>query len=273
MHVTYGRETFYLLDLSMCPEQHLLQLPSSEGGVRISFLEAFTMTRKFKTFALAAAAVASLVAMTGCSSGTSTTSSGTSTASAANTGVKPAGNDQPAASVDPYQYLTKVPSFTVSSKTVGDNAALPKPQWSGVFKVPGGQDISPQLTWTGFPAQTKSFVVSMYDPQAPTGSGFWHWVVADIPAGTTSLPEGAGIPDSKALGAGAFQLAGDAGAARYIGAAPPAGSGVHNYYITVTALDVDKSGITPTASPALLGFTIGGHTIARATLILPTPAG
>jgi len=228
------------------------------------------MTRKFVTFTLAAAVVASLGAITGCSSGNSGDSAATSTTGHA---VTPVGNDQSTPNgPSPYRYLPKVPSFTVTSQTVHDGSPLPTPQLSGVLKVPGGQDISPQLSWSGFPAQTKSFVVSMYDPQAPTGSGFWHWIVADIPAGTTALPEGAGVPDSKTLGAGAFQLPDDAGAARYIGGAPPAGSGVHNYYLTVTALDVDKSGVTTTSSGALLGFTIGGHTIARATMILPTQA-
>jgi Raf kinase inhibitor-like YbhB/YbcL family protein len=138
--------------------------------------------------------------------------------------------------------------------------------------VPGGQDISPQLSWSGFPAGTESFVVSMYDPQAPTGSGFWHWVVADIPAGATSLAAGAGVPGAAHFPGAAFQLAGDAGAHRYVGGAPPAGSGVHEYYLTVTALSVAKTGLDQNASAAYLGFTIAGHTLARATLICPTPA-
>jgi len=174
---------------------------------------------------------------------------------------------------NPDEYLPKVPSFKLTSQTVRNRHPLPTAQLSGIFGVPGGKDVSPQLSWSGFPARTKSFVVSMYDPQAPTGSGFWHWVVADIPATTTSLPENAGTSGSTALPAGAFQLAGDAGAFRYIGGAPPKGSGVHDYYLTVTALDVAASGVGPTASGALLGFTIGGRTIARATLICPTAAG
>jgi Raf kinase inhibitor-like YbhB/YbcL family protein len=112
----------------------------------------------------------------------------------------------------------------------------------------------------------------MYDPQAPTGSGFWHWVVADIPADTTSLPAGAGAADGARLPGGAFQLGGDAGAAQYVGAAPPASSGVHEYYITVTALSVPKTGLGENASAAYLGFTIAGQALARATLICPTPA-
>ena len=164
----------------------------------------------------------------------------------------------------------KVPSFRVVSTTVRNGHPLPTAQLSGIFGVPGGKDISPELSWSGFPKRTKSFVVSMYDPEAPTGSGFWHWIVEDIPARTTSLPENAGALKSTTLPAGAIQLDGDAGVARYIGGAPPAGSGVHDYYITVTALDESSTGLGATTSGALLGFEIDSHTIARATLICPT---
>jgi Raf kinase inhibitor-like YbhB/YbcL family protein len=174
---------------------------------------------------------------------------------------------------NPYAYLPKVPSFKVVSTTVKNGRPLPVAQLSGIFGVPGGKDISPELSWSGFPAQTKSFVVSMYDPEAPTGSGFWHWIVQDVPVTTTSLLANAGALNSTALPAGAIQLDGDAGMPRYIGGAPPAGSGVHDYYITITALDVASTGLGATASGALLGFTIDGHTIARATLVCPTSAG
>jgi len=139
--------------------------------------------------------------------------------------------------------------------------------------APGGLDASPQLSWSGFPAETRSFLVTMYDPQAPTGSGSWHWAVADIPASTTSLAEGAGAPDGAHLPRGAFQLRGDAGMARYIGGAPPAGSGRHDYIITVSALDADTTGIGPDASVAFWFSNIAGHTIARATLVCPTEPG
>jgi Raf kinase inhibitor-like YbhB/YbcL family protein len=173
----------------------------------------------------------------------------------------------------PYRYLPDVPSFQLTSETVTDGSPLPLAQWSKLFGVSGGEDVSPQLSWSGFPSETRSFVVSMYDPQAPTGSGFWHWVVADIPGSVTSLPAGAGAADASQLPAGAFQLAGDAGAYQYIGAAPPPNSGAHNYHITVTALDVDKSGLDRGASAAYLGFAIGPHTIARAFIVCPTAAG
>ncbi len=110
----------------------------------------------------------------------------------------------------------------------------------------------------------------MYDPEAPTGSGIW--VVTDVPVTATSLPEGAGTVGSTLLPAGAFQLNADAGTPRYIGGAPPVGSGTHDYYITVTALNEASTGLNSATSPALLGFTIDSHTIARATIICPTSA-
>jgi len=171
---------------------------------------------------------------------------------------------------NPYEFLPKVPSFTVVSTTVRNGHPLPLAQLSGIFGVPGGKDISPELSWSGFPKTAKSFVVSMYDPEAPTGSGFWHWIVEDIPATATSLPENAGALGSTTLPAGAVQLDGDAGMARYIGGAPPAGSGTHDYYITVTALDEPSTGLGATTSGALLGFEIDSHTIARATIVCPT---
>jgi Raf kinase inhibitor-like YbhB/YbcL family protein len=194
------------------------------------------------------------------------------TAAAASSTPAPAGDhghgyrDRP----NPYEFLPKVPSFTVVSTTVRNGHPLPVAQVSGIFGVPGGKDISPELSWSGFPKQTKSFVVSMYDPEAPTGSGFWHWIVEDIPATATSLPEGAGALDSTTLPTGAIQLDGDAGTPRYVGGAPPAGSGVHDYYITITALNEPNTGLGATTSGALLGFEIDSHTIARATVICPT---
>jgi Raf kinase inhibitor-like YbhB/YbcL family protein len=171
---------------------------------------------------------------------------------------------------DPYEFLPRVPSFRVTSTTVRNGHELPTAQLSGIFGVPGGKDISPELSWSGFPRATKSFVVSMYDPEAPTGSGFTHWTVEDIPGTTTSLPQNAGALDSTTLPAGTIQLDGDAGMPRYIGGAPPAGSGLHYYYITVTALNESSTGLGATTSAALLNFEIDSHTIARATIVCPT---
>ncbi len=166
----------------------------------------------------------------------------------------------------PYEFLPEVPSFTVTSTDIADGQRMSLPQVSGVFGA-GGEDISPQLSWAGFPAETKSFAVTCFDPDAPTGSGFWHWAVADIPVEVTELPTGAGSPDSPHLPRAAVTLRGDAGAARYIGAAPPAGHGPHRYVFAVHAADVETLGIGADATPAFLGFNLLSHTLARAVVI------
>lgn len=167
---------------------------------------------------------------------------------------------------DPFARLPEAATFTVTSTTVTDGAAFSAEQMSGIFGVPGGKDVSPQLSWTGAPAGTKSYAVTVYDPDAPTGSGFWHWAVADIPATVTELPEGAGDETGSGLPAGAFQLPNDARAARFIGAAPPAGHGPHRYFIVVHALDVESIGVPAEATPAYLGFTMASHILGRAVL-------
>lgn len=165
---------------------------------------------------------------------------------------------------NPFARLPEAASFSVTSTTVGDGDAWPAEQLAS--GVPGGRDVSPQLSWSGAPEGTKSYAVTIYDPDAPTGSGFWHWAVADIPATVTELPEGAGDDTGSGLPEGAFQLPNDARVARYIGAAPPAGHGPHRYFIVVHALDVASIGVPADATPALLGFTMAGHILGRAVL-------
>jgi Raf kinase inhibitor-like YbhB/YbcL family protein len=167
---------------------------------------------------------------------------------------------------DPYGALPSVPSFQVTSDDVRDGEKLPLPQASGIFGA-GGEDVSPHLAWHGHPAETRSFVVTVYDPDAPTASGFWHWAVVDIPADVTELPRGAGGEGDESLPRGAFQLRNDAGLARYLGAAPPAGHGRHRYYVVVHAVDVESLGVGRDATPAFLGFNLLGHTLARAALV------
>jgi Raf kinase inhibitor-like YbhB/YbcL family protein len=164
---------------------------------------------------------------------------------------------------DPYAELPVVPAFQVSSGVVADGATMPVAQRSGIFGA-GGQDVSPDLTWSGFPASTRSFVVTMYDPDAPTPSGFWHWALVDLLSDITSLGLSAGEGDD-ALPAGRH-ITNDAGLRRYVGAAPPPGP-AHRYYIVVTALDVATVDVPGTASPALTLFQTVGNTVARATLV------
>ena len=167
---------------------------------------------------------------------------------------------------NPYDDLPPVPSFTVRSDDVADGETLATPFRSGIFGA-GGEDRSPHLAWSDFPAETKSFVVTVYDPDAPTAAGFWHWAVVDIPVDATSLPSGAGDEAGSGLPGGAFQLANDAGLRRYLGAAPPPGHGPHHYYTVVHAVDVESLGVPAEATPAFLGFNLFGHTLARAVLV------
>ena len=164
---------------------------------------------------------------------------------------------------NPYDELPEVPKFSVSSEDVKDGEKKPIQHVSAMV---GGEDVSPQLSWSEFPPETKSFAVTVYDPDAPTASGFWHWAVVDIPASVTSLDRGAGDDSGSKLPAGAFQLRNDAGQASYLGAAPPQGHGKHRYFIAVHALDVDSLGITKDATPAYLGFNLFSHTVARGLL-------
>lgn len=131
----------------------------------------------------------------------------------------------------------------------------------------GGEDRSPQLSWAGAPAGTRSYVVTCFDPDAPTGSGFWHWAVANIPASVTSLEAGAGDPGRGLLPVGAITMPNEARGVAYTGAAPPEGTGVHHYWFTVHALDVDRIDISEQATPAVLGFMMRNAVIARATLV------
>ena len=209
---------------------------------------------------LAGISCAALLCCAACSpSTTDTSTSATATASASASATS--------APDDPYEKLPKVPSLSVSSQTLTDGAPLPRAQMSGIFGVPGGQDQSPQLEWSPGPEGTKSYVVTMYDIDAPTGSGFWHWAVLGLPASTTTLPAGAGDTNSTLLPPGAVQVHNDAGMPRYLGAAPPKGDSPHRYYFTVTALDIEQLPESGTSTPEMLGFTIRTHTLARGHLM------
>ncbi len=164
---------------------------------------------------------------------------------------------------NPYDFLPVLPGFSLTSADIADGQPLKSDQVSGIMGA-GGRDVSPQLSWSGFPETTRSFAVTVFDPDAPTASGFWHWAVANLPATVADLPAGAG--DGSSLPGDALTLRNDAGLARFVGAAPPAGHGYHRYFVAVHALDVEKLDIGPDASPAYLGFNVFMHAIARAVI-------
>jgi Raf kinase inhibitor-like YbhB/YbcL family protein len=129
-----------------------------------------------------------------------------------------------------------------------------------------GSNLSPALAWTNAPAGTKSFAVSVHDPDAPTGgAGFWHWIVIDLPATASGLPQGSGAADGKALPAPARQLASDFGTPGWGGPCPPAGDKPHHYVFTVYALSVEKLDLPARASPSLAASSADRHSLAKAS--------
>ena len=131
----------------------------------------------------------------------------------------------------------------------------------------GGGNRSPHLAWTEVPAGTKSFAVTCFDPDAPTGSGFWHWVVVDVPPSVTELPLDAGNPASGKLPAGALQVRTDFGKPGYGGPCPPEGDHPHRYLFTVHAVGMEKLPVTADTSAAVVGFYLNFNTLAKASLM------
>ncbi len=170
--------------------------------------------------------------------------------------------DRPVAP-DPYSLLPVVPGFTVRSPDCADGTRL---ESTFVHSSIGGQNLSPALEWSGFPQETKGFLVTCFDPDAPTESGFWHWLCVAVPVATTALARGAGASDDT-LPDGAFHVRNDMGRAQYDGSAPPAGDRVHRYYFAVHALDTDDLGLSGAATPAMVAFVAGFHVIARGLLV------
>lgn len=155
-------------------------------------------------------------------------------------------------------------AFELTSSDVAEGGTLKMEQVANGFGCTGG-NLSPALAWKDAPEGTKSFAVSMYDPDAPTGSGWWHWVAFDIPASASSLAAGASTLDGKAMPEGTIQSTADAGVPAFVGACPPKGSS-HRYVITVKALKVDKLGLDANASGALVGFMTNANKLGEATI-------
>jgi Raf kinase inhibitor-like YbhB/YbcL family protein len=170
--------------------------------------------------------------------------------------------DRPVAP-DPYSLLPVVPALSVSSTSFENNARLPEEQVFDGWGMSGG-NLSPALSWSGAPEGTKGYAVTCFDPDAPTPSGFWHWVLVGIPAEVTSLDAGAGTPENAPKGA--FHIANDLGDKKYDGAAPPAGDHTHRYLFAVHALDTEDLGLDDTASPAVAAFTMGPHLLGRGVI-------
>lgn len=175
--------------------------------------------------------------------------------------------DRPIAE-DPYTKLAPVASFELTSSDIVDGQPMPD-TFAYTGATDGAANRSPQLSWSGFPADTKSFTVTCFDPDAPTPSGFWHWILVDLPADCTSLATGAGA-DGAPLPGAAFHVRNDWSSRDYGGAFPPDGDRAHRYYFVVHAVDVEslaELGVGPDASAAAVSFNLAFHTLARAELV------
>jgi Raf kinase inhibitor-like YbhB/YbcL family protein len=149
--------------------------------------------------------------------------------------------------------------FTLTSADIKNGTFTPAHVFNGFGCT--GKNVSPALTWKGAPSGTRSFVLTVYDPDAPTGSGFWHWVVMNIPPSTTSIPSGV----SRTPKMPGVEMRTDFGTAGYGGPCPPAGNAPHRYIFTVYALKVDKLDLDPQATAAMVGFMTRANSLGLAT--------
>lgn len=171
--------------------------------------------------------------------------------------------------------LTSLMSLGLSTLLFAEGLTLTSPDIKGqlsineVFNGFGctGKNISPKLSWKDAPEETKSFALTVYDPDAPTGSGWWHWLVFNIPKEVTGLARGAGDVSKNLMPKGAVQNVTDYGFAGFGGACPPKADKAHQYIFTIHALDVEKLDIDGKQSAAIAGYYINAHTISKASLI------
>ena len=157
-------------------------------------------------------------------------------------------------------------AFELTSPDIAPGAKIADAYVFNSWGCPG-KNLSPALKWSGAPAGTKSFAVTVFDPDAPTGSGFWHWVMFDIPANVSELPQGAGDVKSGKAPAGTIQVRNDFSLIGYDGPCPPQGAPAHHYHFTVYAVDLPKLDADANASAAVIGFNLHCHTLAKAELV------
>ena len=155
-------------------------------------------------------------------------------------------------------------TFTLESKTLGGNSTTLE-EFNGFGCT--GENTSPQLSWSNAPEGTKSFAITMYDPDAPTGSGWWHWVVFDIPSDVNELLKNAGNIEKGLMPKDAIQSLTNYGVPGYGGPCPPENHGLHQYIITVHALKVDKLGLDENTNSAIVGYYLWNNTIAKASIV------
>ena len=155
-------------------------------------------------------------------------------------------------------------TFTLKSSTLGGEATINQAfnDWGSV-----GDNISPQLSWQNVPEGTKSFAVTMYDPDAPTGSGWWHWVIFDIPSDVNQLVENAGTVALNLAPANSIQSVNNYGTKGYGGPCPPEGHGWHQYIITIHALKVASLGLDENINPAIIGYNLWENTLSKASIV------
>lgn len=155
--------------------------------------------------------------------------------------------------------------FSLTSPVIAPNGTLAATQVFNGFGCTGG-NRSPELAWDNPPAGTRSLALTAYDPDAPTGSGWWHWIVYNLPATLRSLPEDAGRADGHGLPAGARHGRSDFGTAGFGGACPPPGDKPHRYQFTLHALKVERLDLPPDASAALIGYMINSQRLGSVKL-------
>ncbi|WP_172120675.1 YbhB/YbcL family Raf kinase inhibitor-like protein [Actinomyces faecalis] len=159
----------------------------------------------------------------------------------------------------PYDHLPQVEGFTLASEDLHEGEEM------DLRLTAIGENVSPELHWSGAPEGTRSYVVSCFGPDAPSPAGFWHWTVVDLDASVTHLPQGTGESDLQLDGA-AFHVRNDAGTHAWSGPCPPAGDGAHRYVFAVHALDVDTLGLDDEASASAVACQVSHHSLARAVL-------